>query len=521
MKVSHETSGKAPQYPPDVVEQAFQRFRSRVFESNIIPDKFYPRKASFEPEIESSRLTIDTVEVTQFPTKSNSNSLSSEAYAIDVSCDPPLIIVETITPEGAIRAFDSLAQLFYAHSASDPPKAVYTSCAPISVKDAPEYHHRGLMLDISRNWIPPQDVKRTISAMGFNKLNKLHLHATDSQSWPLEVPSIPELAREGAYRPDLIWRAKDLEDVQRHGLYHGVEVYVEIDMPGHTGSIVHSHPEFLTAYNEHPWEKYAAEPPAGQLQLNSSDALAFIKKILEDVLPRVVPFSTSFHIGGDELNKECHRLDPTIKSSDKIKIAPHLQNFMDHSISVVTAHSLVPHVWEDMLVQWDLHFPKETVFHAWLPNGLRSVVEKGHLAIFGCHTDWYLDCGFGTFIDPDKGKKGPGVKYPYPDWSPPYKNWRQILAYDPLKDIPKDKQYLVIGGEVKLWSELTDSVTLDFMLWPRSAAAAEVLWKGKGEVGEDNTRKLAEMRERLVKTGIAAGMVQMEWALRNKGECIL
>lgn len=362
---------------------------------------------------------------------------------------------------------------------------------------------------------------RTIAAMGFNKLNKLHLHATDSQSWPLEVPSIPELAREGAYSPEQIWSTKDLEEVQRYGLYHGVEVFVEIDMPGHTASIVHSHPEILTAYNAHPWEKYAAEPPAGQLQLNSPSALAFIRKVLEDVLPRVAPFNFSFHIGGDELNRECHRLDPTIQSSDKEKILPHLQNFMDQSSSLVKSHSLVPHVWEDMLLQWDLKFPKGTVFHAWLPNGLRSIVEKNQLAIFGCHTDWYLDCGFGTFIDPDVRKKEPGIKYPYPDWSPPYKNWRQVLDYNPLKEVPVEKQHLVLGGEVRLWCELTDSITLDFMLWPRAAAAAETMWRGKGEVGEGSTRKLAEIRERLVKAGIRAGVVQMEWALRNEGECIL
>lgn len=59
------------------------------------------------------------------------------------------------------------------------------------------------------------------------------------------------------------------------------------------------------------------------------------------------------------------------------------------------------------------------------------------------------------------------------------------------------------------------------MLWPRAAAAAEVLWRGKGEVGESSTRRLSEMRERLVAHGVRAGMVQMEWGLRNQGGCTL
>lgn len=36
----------------------------------------------------------------------------------------------------------------------------------------------------------------------------------------------------------------------------------------------------------------------------------------------------------------------------------------------------------------------------------------------------------------------------------------------PSKDIPKEKHHLIVGGEVHLWTELTDSMTLDFMLWP-------------------------------------------------------
>ena len=80
-----------------------------------------------------------------------------------------------------------------------------------------------------------------------------------------------------------------------------------------------------------------------------------------------------------------------------------------------------------------------------------------------------------------------------------------------------EKKYLVVGGEVHLWCELTDGINLDGMLWPRAAAAAEVLWRGKGEVGERTTRSLAEMREKLVARGIGAGMVQMTWGLMHEG----
>ena len=171
------------------------------------------------------------------------------------------------------------------------------------IKDTPAFEHRGLNLDISRNWIAPRDVFRTIEAMGFNKFNKLHLHATDTQSWPLKIPRMPDLSRKGAYREDQVWTTKDLEDVQRYGLYHGVELYLEVDLPGHTASIFHSYTDLITASNKS-WDKYAQEPPSGQLKLDYPNVPPFLTTLFHDLLPHTQPFSTHFHTRGNEINKE-------------------------------------------------------------------------------------------------------------------------------------------------------------------------------------------------------------------------
>ena len=161
-----------------------------------------------------------------------------------------------------------------------------------------------------------------------------------------------------------------------------------------------------------------------------------------------------------------------------------------------------------------------TIVQTWRSSeSLANVTAKGYRALFGHCEAWYLDSGYGGSIDP--ANKDSHIKRPFQDWCAPYKNWRQKLTYEPLKDIPGSQRHLVIGGECHLWSDLTDSVNLDNMLWPRASAAAEVLWRGKGEVGEETTRRLAEMKERLVARAVRAAVVQMEWGLRNKGTCIL
>jgi hypothetical protein len=111
--------------------------------------------------------------------------------------------------------------------------------------------------------------------MAHCKFNRLHLHASDAQSWLLEVPSLPDLAIEGAYDPSQIWSVEDLREVKRHGQLRGIEFYLEIDVPGHTTSIAASRPNLVSSAYREPWLTYAAEPPPGQLALNSSEVMAF------------------------------------------------------------------------------------------------------------------------------------------------------------------------------------------------------------------------------------------------------
>ncbi|KAK2760220.1 N-acetyl-glucosamine-6-phosphate deacetylase [Arachnomyces sp. PD_36] len=511
-----------------LLQLGFERMKNTLFNEQFVPRKFYPRGTVFEPEIVNGTSTIESVQIEIVSTAKYSGEAHpspnvGEAYSLSISEDGSVLITTT-SGAGGLHALQTFAQLFYAHSQSD--SGVYTSYAPVNIVDEPEFAHRGLNLDISRNWIPPKDVLRVIEAMAVNKMNRLHIHATDAQSWPLEIPSLPNLAIDGAYDSSQIWSTEDLKEVQRHGYLHGIEVYLEIDIPGHTTSIAKSHPDLITAENQMPWNIYAEEPPSGQLKLNSSEVRSFMTSVLNDILPRNAKASPLFHFGGDEVNRNAYTLDNTVKSSSKEVLQPLLQSFMDHVFKIAKKHSITPILWEEMLLEWNLTLPDSTIIQTWRSKeALSHVLSKGHRVLFGANTHFYLDCGFGAFydpIDPDNPGENPMVNPPYLDYCTPYKNWRHIYSHQPLAGIPEEQKHLVLGGEVHLWGEMTDPSTLDGMLWPRAAAAAELLWRGPGNpVSEDTTRRLAEMRERLVLKGVAAGMVQMEWCLRNRGSCVL
>ena len=509
-------------FAEELLAAAVTRAEERLTHA-VVPRKFHRRKIPFEPSLDAPKTHLKSIifnKVARLSDDRGEQIKSREGYILKLHKDGT-VVVDVIGWRGGLHALETFTQLFYRHSQDS--EAVYTHLAPFTIVDEPAFPHRGVNLDIARNSISPMDIMKQIPAMSACKLNRLHLHASDAQSWPLEVPSYPELAREGAYDELQIWSVGDLEKVQLFGMFHGIEVYLEIDLPGHSTAVGGAFPAHLTAENMQPWDRWALEPPSGQMRLNSSVTMGFVKDILNDLSARVSRHSSLFHIGGDELNKLAYELDPTVRSSDPTVLKPLLQAFVGNASQTITSHGLTPMVWEEMVLDWNLQLPPNTIVQSWRdPTSLARIVANGHRAIFGSSTHWYLDCGHGCFLDPNTTNPDSPITSPYTDWCSPYKSWRQVYSYHPMRDIPKKHHHLVMGGEVSLWGELTDSVTIDGMLWPRAAAAAEVMWSGSGpEVNEGATRRLAELRERLVASGISAGMVQMEWCLRNEGCCTL
>ena len=61
------------------------------------------------------------------------------------------------------------------------------------------------------------------------KLNLLHIHMTDDQSWPLVVPAMPELAKLGAFSADHTYSPDDIKGLIEYGRLRGVRVVLEIE----------------------------------------------------------------------------------------------------------------------------------------------------------------------------------------------------------------------------------------------------------------------------------------------------
>jgi hexosaminidase len=355
----------------------------------FVPWKFHPRNSNFEPSTNNKKY-ISSVLLTQ--TGSDPKNLPTalagdvdESYSLTVK-ESGEVAISAKTSIGLVRGLATFSQLFFKHSQG----GVYTNLAPVTVQDSPKFVWRGINMDVSRNYYPIEKIKQMIDAMAFNKFNRFHIHATDAQSWPLEIPSIPQLTAKGAYAASLVYTVAAQREIQTYGALQGVDVHFEIDMPGHTSSIAFSFPELITAFNVQPnWDTYCAEPPCGSLKLNSPAVGSFLEKLWADLLPRVKPFTAYFHTGGDEVNANAYNLDDTVKSNDSAVLIPLLQKLVDFNHQKIRAAGLTPIVWEEMLLQWNLTLGTDVVVQTWQSDdAVAQTVAKGHKALVGNYNYW-------------------------------------------------------------------------------------------------------------------------------------
>lgn len=378
-----------------IVQSAVQYTMDELFNDDFVPWRFHLRNSTYEPPVDgsvgASVAYINQVNIYQNATDPV-NALKSlaggvnESYTIVITVDGQVNIT-AIHSVGIIRALETFSQMFFTTADGT---GVYTNQAPVMISDYPMFPHRGLNMDVARNFFPVTDIIRTIDALAYNKFNRLHLHATDAQSWPLEIPALPNLAGMGAYQPGMTYSPDDLAQIQTYGAYRGVQVIIETDMPGHTASIAYSRPDLIAAFNVQPdWSTYGAEPPTGGLKLNSSAVYDFLGIMFNDILPRVYPYSAYFHTGGDEVNANVYLLDETVNSNSSTLLKTLLQQFVDFTHSKVRAAGLTPVVWEEMLLQWNLTLGSDVVVQTWQSDSaVANTVAQGHKALAGNYNYW-------------------------------------------------------------------------------------------------------------------------------------
>ncbi|KAL5773816.1 hypothetical protein ACOSQ2_013740 [Xanthoceras sorbifolium] len=394
-----------------------------------------------------------------------------ESYKLSVPYpqNPAFAHLEAQTVYGALHGLQTFSQLCNFNFSS---RVVEVYKTPWTITDQPRFSFRGLLIDTSRHYQPLPVIKKVIDSMAYAKLNVLHWHIVDTQSFPLEIPSYPKLW-DGAYSIQERYTVADAAEIVRYAQTRGINVLAELDVPGHALSWGIGYP-FL-------WPSKDCQQP---LDVSNEFSFKVIDGILSD-FSKIFKFKF-VHLGGDEVNTSCWTLTPRVSKWLKkhgMNESEAYQYFVLRAQEIAISHGYEIVNWEETFNDFGDKLNPKTVVHNWLGGGVaKKVVAAGLRCIVSNQDKWYLD-----HLDA---------------------LWPDFYMNEPLTNITNPKQQkLVIGGEVCMWGETVDASDIEQTIWPRAAAAAERLWTPYDNLAKDPRQvfgRLKHFRCLLNKRGVAA-----------------
>lgn len=136
-----------------LVEGAIARARVALFKQNIVPWKLVPHHglSSFQPPTNATKKYLKKLDIVQTKPDSTFKPLAGqvdESYNLTIGTDGTAKIIAE-SSFGILHGLETFIQLFFQHSST---ADVYTKIAPVVIIDSPKFPHRGLNLDVSRNW---------------------------------------------------------------------------------------------------------------------------------------------------------------------------------------------------------------------------------------------------------------------------------------------------------------------------------------------------------------------------------
>lgn len=240
---------------------------------------FAPFPTAAAQKVTRGTTTLNSVTVQIDDTKAPLQHGVDESYTLDITDTSQTVSITAKTVWGALHAFTTLQQLVI-----DDGHGGLMVEQPVSIKDGPLYPYRGIMIDSGRNFISPKKIYEQIDGMALSKLNVLHWHLVDSQSWAVQLTSMPSMTLD-AYSTREIYTKNDIQAVIRYATARGVRVIPEIDMPGHSASGWKQIDPAIVACADSWWSNdnwplhTAVEPNPGQLEILNPDTYKAVSTV--------------------------------------------------------------------------------------------------------------------------------------------------------------------------------------------------------------------------------------------------
>jgi hexosaminidase len=380
-----------------------------------------------------------------------------ESYTLDVT--PTGARLKSKTSTGALRGLETFTQLISQGQNGFKISAIH-------IEDRPRFPWRGLMLDVSRHWMPVEVVERNINAMAAVKLNVFHWHLSDDQGFRVESKKFPKLQQFGS--DGHFYTQEQIREVIEFARDRGIRVVPEFDIPGHTTAMLTAYPEFASAPGP-----YAIERFWGIFQPTMNPAREETYAFLDQLLGEMAGLFPDkyFHIGGDEVDPTQWQKNDAIQAfarKNNLGNDTALQTYFTQRVQkILAAHGKTMIGWDEVL---EPGLAPDTVIQSWRGQAsLADAARKGYRGIlsWGYYLDHLKPASFHYGVDPI------------------------IDGAEADRAGAKNVDEHVLGGEACMWDEYATAENVDSRIWPRAAAIAERLWSPR------ETKDVAVMYARL------------------------
>lgn len=340
--------------------------------------------------------------------------MAAEAYELTVSAYR--VTISAGTPAGMFYGIQSLKTMMSPQVWKQRDEVI--SIKNVTVKDAPRFAYRAVMLDVARNFQSKKEILKLLDVMALYKLNVFHFHLTDDEGWRLEIPVLPELTSVGAHRghtldnlehlqpslgsgPDIhnesgsgYYSRADYIEILKYATERHIRVIPEIESPGHARAAVKAmdarYANLLKQGRTADAEKYLLRDLRDSSKYSSvqywndnvmdvsmPSVYRFINTITDEVTAMYreagAPLAT-IHFGGDEVPagawagspafKQLMKIDPAIHSTDDL-----WPYYYAKVADILKSHQLYLSAWEETgLVKATVNNIKTNVLNTALLN---------------------------------------------------------------------------------------------------------------------------------------------------------
>lgn len=421
-------------------------------------------------------------------------NLPEDAYEMQVSSGQ--IRVKASDSKGLFYGLQNLRLLLPpAIESSTAQDTVEWTVPEMTVKDAPRFGYRGFMLDVSRYFLPKEELLRMIDCMALLKLNRLHLHLTDDNGWRLEIKKYPKLTEVGAWKVDRqhlpfperrnpkrgepatvggYYTQADMKEIIAYAADRQIEIIPEIDIPAHSNAALASYPEYACPVVK---DFIGVIPGLGgkNAEIIFCGGNEKTYEFLQDVLDEVIALFPSryIHLGGDEATKTNWKKCPLCQArirEEHLADEEALQGyFMERMSDYVRSKGKEVMGWDELT---NSKLPEDAIIFGWqgFGNAALKAAEQGHRFVMTPARVAYL------------------IRYQGPQWFEPLTYFgnntlKGLFDYEPVQEGWKPEyEKLLMGVQASMWTEFCNKPEdVFYLVFPRLAALAEIAWVPKNQ----------------------------------------